>query len=166
MPSHTSSGCPDCGDWNFSRREFLKTTAVGAAAAVAATAGIIHVGAPRALAAAEAALPATAAGSSETLASMLYQSLSEAQRKLICFPFDHPLRLKVDNNWHIVNSPISDVLSNHQRAMVKDLFLSMHSEEYAGRVYHQVDDDNHEDGKGFDSCAVALFGQPGEKFEF
>ncbi len=165
MRSHTSV-CPDCGDKGFSRRDFLKTTAVGAAAAVAAGAGIITVGAPRAFGAAEAALPAATRGTSETLAATLYQSLSEAQRKLICFPFDHPLRLKVDNNWHIVNSPISDVLSNHQRAMVKDLFFSMHSEEYAGRVYHQVDDDNKEDGKGFDSCTVALFGQPGEKFEF
>ena len=56
----------------------------------------------------------------------------------------------------------------------------MHSEEYAQKVLDQVEhdnaDDNAKDGKGFESCAVALFGEPDkaeaakhakkEKFEF
>jgi hypothetical protein len=169
QPNSTSS-CPDCSDASpFSRRKFLKTTAVGAAAAVAASAGIISVGAtPRIVSAADASA-ASSAGASETLAATLFKSLSEGQRKLICFPFDHALRLKVDNNWKIVKNTIGEVLSRDQRQMVHDIFLSMHSDEYAGRVLHQVDDDNASDG-GFDACAVALFGEPAssgnEKFEF
>ena len=49
----------------------------------------------------------------------------------------------------------------------------MHSEEYAQRVYDQVDHDNQESGNGFTSCSVALFGEPDKtgdaekgKFEF
>lgn len=167
LPSHPSNSCPDCSSSpmnDLTRRGFLKTAAIGAASAAAASAGLITAGAFPNFAGAAPVAASTDAG--QTLAGALYESLSEGQRKLICFPFEHPLRLKVDNNWHIVNSPISDVLNRNQRQMVRDLFLDLHSDEYAGRVLHQVDDDNKEDGKGFDSCAIALFGQPGQKFEF
>lgn len=157
--------CPDCG--SASRREFLKTTAGGIAALTAASSGLLGLaGARRAI-----ADQASAAATSETLVQQLYGSMTESQKKLICFPFDHPLRSKVDNNWHIVKSPIGQLFNPEQRDLIKQIFLDMHSDEYAQKVLGQVQHDNEDEkGGGFDGCAVALFGEPGEagksKFEF
>ncbi|HEY2586913.1 MAG TPA: DUF3500 domain-containing protein [Tepidisphaeraceae bacterium] len=158
--------CPDCGC--STRREFLKTTAGSFAAITAASSGLLGAGGT--LGRAGAAQTASAA-TSETLVQQLYGSLSEGQRKLVCFPFDDPLRSKVDNNWHIIKQPIGQLFSKDQRALIREIFLDMHSEEYAQRVMGQVEHDNAEEKLGgFDGCAVALFGEPGEagksKFEF
>jgi hypothetical protein len=173
--------CPDCDAPRPvalpSRRDVLKRAAGGAVVASAASAGLFSlVVRPRSIQAAEAgaALPAAHTGAtSETLVGQLYGSLTDAQRKAICFPFDHELRSKVDNNWFIVKQDIGDLLNKDQLALVRDIFRSMHSEEYADRVLAQVEHDNQEAGKGFESCAIALFGEPDKtgdaakgKFEF
>src|SRR4051812_20161761 len=144
----------------MSRRTFLHTTVAGVAAGAIA---------PRILTAAEAAAPV---GSPETLVASLYKSLNEDQRAKLCFAFDHPLRSKVDNNWHIVKSTIGEVLTADQQAMVRDIFHGMHSEEYADRVFKQVEHDGGGPGT-FKDCSAALFGEPGgpsadggSKFEF
>ena len=50
--------------------------------------------------------------------------------------------------------------------MIKEIFLGLHSEEYAEKVWEQFDSDNRGDG-GFPSASIALFGEPGTgKFEF
>ena len=158
--------CPDCG--SASRREFLKTTVGGLTAFSAASSSLLGiVGSSRRVIAAEAAPVAT----SETLVQQLYKSLNDDQRKAICFPFDHPLRSKVDNNWHIVKQPIAALFDKDQKALIRDIFIDMHSEEYAQRVMQQVEHDNADEKEGgFEGCAVALFGEPGEvgksKFEF
>ncbi|HZL38408.1 MAG TPA: DUF3500 domain-containing protein [Tepidisphaeraceae bacterium] len=153
--------CSDCSQ--LTRRDFLKTTAAGAAAAAVAGAGLAGVGAvPRFSLGADA--PAAGA-SAESLVAQFYKTLSDEQKKIICFPFDHKLRSKVDNNWFIVDKPIKQLLKPEQREIVRDIFMGLHSDEYAGQVYHQVEDDNKEDG-GFGACAVAMFGEPGQKFEF
>ncbi|NNM27885.1 MAG: DUF3500 domain-containing protein [Akkermansiaceae bacterium] len=101
---------------------------------------------------------------SETLVKTLYESLSPEQRKQLCFPFDHPLRRKVDNNWHITKSTLED-LTGDQQAMVKEIFMGLHSREYAWQVFEQVEWDSGIDG--FESSSIALFGSPGTgKFEF
>lgn len=102
---------------------------------------------------------------SETLVTQLYQALSLEQRKAICFPFDHPLRNKVDNNWNITDKKIGSFFSSDQQAMIREIFMKLHSEEYAQTVMKQVE---HDSGKaGFGDSAIALFGQPGSgKFEF
>jgi hypothetical protein len=157
--------CPDCDRAGASRREFLKTTA-GTVAATAFTGGLLGT-IPRFLSAAD-----SAASPSETLVAQLYKSLDQKQKKIICFPFDHPLRSKVDNNWHIIKQPIKAVFNPDQRDLIKQIFLGMHSEEYAQRVMQQVDHDNQEaKAGGFEGCAVALFGEPAvpgadSKFEF
>ena len=143
-----------------SRRTFLHTTVAGVAAGAIA---------PRILTAAEAAAPA---GSPETLVATLYKSLNDDQRAKLCFAFDHPLRSKVDNNWHIVKHTIGEVLTADQQSMVRDIFRGMHSEEYADRVFNQVEHDAGGPGT-FNECSVAMFGEPGgqsadagSKFEF
>src|SRR5262249_54018114 len=81
------------------------------------------------------------------------------------FPFDHPLRSKVDNNWQITDKKLAEFFNHDQQAMVREIFNGLHSPEYAERVWQQVE---HDAGKeGFGGCSVALFGEPGtRKFEF
>jgi len=148
--------CPDCdGGGVVTRREFLKTAASTVAAAAA-----LPLVSP-----AQAGKATSAAARSETLVGTLHQSLSEAQRKVICFPFDHPLRSKVDNNWHITEKSIAQLFNADQQAMIREIFLSLHSPEYAETVYKQVE---HDSGKeGFGASSIALFGAPGTgRFEF
>lgn len=136
----------------MSRRTFLKTTATGLAAATVTP------------------LPLTARPSpksaSETLATTLYKGLTEEQRKAVCFPFNHPLRSKVDNNWHITDKKISEFFNKDQQEMIRQIFLGLHSPEYAQTVYDQVEHDGGNAG-GFGGTSIALFGEPGTgKFEF
>ncbi len=103
---------------------------------------------------------------SETLVQQLYGSLDETQRSAICLPWDDPLRLKVDNNWHIRPKRLRDVLKPDQQDIVRQIFDKLHSEEYKKEVWRQFDHDNKGDG-GFASASVAIFGTPGSgKFEF
>ena len=136
----------------FSRRDFIK-------AGVTSTAAL----ATGALAPGLSAAPKKVI--SETLVGTLFQSLSDEQRQAVCFPFDHPLRQKVDNNWHITDKRLHDFFSPGQQQMVKEIFNGLHSPEYAERVMKQVE---HDSGKaGFGSSSIALFGAPGSgKFEF
>jgi hypothetical protein len=143
-----------CGGPLLTRRDFLKTTVTGAA--LAATAPGAFANSPPAL---------RASSKPETLVATLYKSLKPEQRGAIVFPFDHPLRTKVDNNWHITDKKLSEFFTRDQQQMVKEIFMGIHSEEYAETVYKQVE---HDSGKeGFGGSSIALFGEPGTgKFEF
>ena len=153
----TTSSPASCSDFTgpITRRDFLKSSVASAAlTAAAGTLPLVDV-----LAAEKKKT------TPETLVQTLYQSLKDEQRKELCFPFDHPLRLKVDNNWHITEPQIKKFLTPDQQAMVREIFDDLHSEEYAAKVYQQV---THDSGKeGFGSSSIALFGTPGTgKFEF
>src|SRR5207249_9287632 len=52
-----------------------------------------------------------------------------------------------------------------QQAMIREIFIGLHSPDYAGKVVQQVE---HDGGKeGFGGCSIAMFGEPGTgKFEF
>jgi len=153
----TLSELGDCGCCpGFTRREFLKSAAVGAAAA-AVTGPSLWVpsaqGAP------------TTQSASETLVTTLFKSLNEEQRKEVTFDFDDPLRSKVDNNWYITKPKVGAFFNKDQQAMIEEIFLKLHSEPYAQAVLKQVEHDS--SAKGLSDCSVALFGQPGTgKFEF
>lgn len=101
----------------------------------------------------------------ETVVKSLFNSLTEVQRKEITFGFDDVLRTKISNNWHITKPRIGTFLDKDQNAMVKEIFMKAHSEEYAQVVYDQV---VHDSGrKGFEDSSIALFGEPDSgKFEF
>ena len=155
MDNHSSPYVCGCGT-ELNRRSFLKTSAAGLAAAAIPFPFLSPV---RTRAVSPASSP-------ETLVVSLYKSLTDAQRKAIAFPFDHPLRSKVDNNWNITEQTIGKFLSPDQQQMVREIFVGIHSPEYVERVVKQVEHDNREDG-GFGGCSVALFGEPGSgKFEF
>src|SRR5438309_5730522 len=95
--------CPDCSA--LTRRDFLKTTVGGVAAASAASAGLISVAGLSSSARAAIDYPKQ---QPETLVTSLYKTLTDAQKKDICFSFDHPLRSAVDNNWNITKPRIKD----------------------------------------------------------
>ncbi|MEM8953112.1 MAG: DUF3500 domain-containing protein [Verrucomicrobiota bacterium] len=114
---------------------------------------------------AEAAKGSKNGPESETIVKSLYDSLSHQQRNAICFPFDHALRSRVDNNWNITQSSVAS-FNRDQQAMIKEIFMSMHSPEYAKTVYNQVEHDSGRRGfKG--GSSIAIFGEPGTgKFQF
>jgi len=139
---------------SLSRRKFVTTAAGGAALA---SAGSILLDSKSAY----AKVDLSKGPQSETLVATLYKSLNEEQRSAICLPFDHPLRSKVDNNWHINKSRVSQ-FTKDQQAMVREIFLKLHSPQYAEKVFGQVEQDG-----GFGKGSVGLFGKPGSgKFEF
>jgi hypothetical protein len=139
----------------LSRRKFLKTSSIAAASAV------LPFGAVTESFAKKAKTP-----KAETLVKTLYTSLSEQQRANVCFDFNHELRHEIENNWFIVKKHrVGKSYTKDQQAMIREIFMNMHSEEYAKKVLKQVEHDN---GKaGFGDCSIALFGEPDTgKFEF
>ncbi|HTM49096.1 MAG TPA: DUF3500 domain-containing protein [Bryobacteraceae bacterium] len=130
------------------RRGFLKTAALGTAAA-----------------AISAASPRTFTGSSETLVTTLFNSLTPEQKPKIVFPFDHPLRSKVDNNWHIVPQKIGAFFTPDQQAMINEIFRGLHNPDFVNKVIAHMEEDTK--GVGLADYSVALFGEPGAgAFEF
>jgi len=156
-----SDSCPDCNDsqpLQLNRRSFLQTA--GLAAGAFGASGILPSWAEEA-----AAKPAPIRPTSETLVKTFFDTLSEEQRTKICFDFDHPLRQKISNNWLITETLVQD-FNKDQQELVKKIFMGLHSEEYAQKVYNQVSSDSGK--RGFNGgSSVALFGQPDTgKFEF
>jgi hypothetical protein len=148
--------CPDCDD--LDRRKFLKTVAAGSAGLVSA------VAVPRLQGRAAVLGPApNLSQRSETLVATLYKSLSPEQKQKVAFPFDHPLRSKVDNNWQITPVTVSQFFTPDQQAMILEIFRGHHNPEFVDRVMYHIN----EDAGGLGSYSAALFGEPGSgAFEF
>lgn len=128
----------------MNRRQFVQTTGLGALALATGAAG-------------------TPSASSETIVSQLYDSLSADQRSKVTFPFDHPLRSKIDNNWHITPHRIGDFYTADQQAMIRDIFRGLHNPDFYDKVEYHIQ----EDAGGLKNYSVALFGEPGTgRFEF
>ncbi|MDP7274156.1 MAG: DUF3500 domain-containing protein [Planctomycetaceae bacterium] len=157
QPQHADSSRPA----ELTRRKFLETTTAGIVTASALSPPL----SPATVKAAEAAKKPTP----ETLVGHFYKTLTEPQKKIMTFPFGHPLRQAVNNNWNITKATVGTDFSKDQQAMIRDIFKSLHSEKFSGKVLTQVESDNRQANRrrGFDGCSVALFGQPGSgKFEF
>ncbi|MDR3636120.1 MAG: DUF3500 domain-containing protein [Isosphaeraceae bacterium] len=131
----------------LSRREFVR--AIGAAAA-ATSVPLIRSRSAQAEAGPASTSPA------ETAVARFYKTLTDSQRKEFCFPFDHPLRSQVRNNWAIVKPTIAQ-MSKEQQALCEEIFKNLCSEEGHERFTRQMEDDY----GGFDSYHVAVFGEPG-----
>jgi hypothetical protein len=168
--------CPDCGDTvevvpatpgGVDRRSFLKT--VTAAAAAAATGGLSLWAVPKVEA---APTPKSAA---ETAVKALYDSLTEQQKKVVCFDWDHKhpvrglLRTHVSNNWHITEPKVDDdppFFTRKQRWLIHDIFKSLFSPEWYGKIVRQLKDDTNGRPWGAEQN-IAIFGKPGtNQFEF
>ena len=150
MPKEDSRSSCDCCD-GLSRRRFIKTTA---AAALLPFGSVVE-------AADKLTQPAKA---SETLVTALHKTLTDAQRGAVCFPFGHELQSKINNAWFITQTKVKD-FSKDQQELIREIYIGLHSPEYAQRVMEATEHDNGADG--FGACSIALFGEPGGgKFEF
>ena len=101
----------------FSRREFVRTLGAGVLAAsvplIGRTAQAVALDGP-------AKVGPSASDLAETAVARFHKTLSKEQRSLICFPFDHPLRSVVKNNWEIVKPAISDMTNEQQALCTRD----------------------------------------------
>ena len=135
---------PNDQSGRMNRRQFAQTTGLGALALVTGAAG-------------------ASSSSSETIVSQLYDSLSAEQRSKVTFPFEHPLRSKIDNNWHITPQRIGDFYTADQQAMIRDIFRGLHNPDFYDKVEYHIQ----EDAGGLKNYSIALFGEPGTgQFEF
>jgi len=146
-PRRNELVCSFCAP--VSRRDFMKTVSAGAIAAAVPLIGT-------AAAAGRTAAGPTRSTAAETAVARFYKTITPEQRKLICFPFDDPLRKKVANNWAIVKPAISD-LKPDQQALCQEIMKNLCSEEGYEKFMKQMEDDS----GGFESYHVAVFGEPG-----
>jgi len=101
--------------------------------------------------------------SSETVVSQLHSSLSADQKRKLVLPFDHPLRSKVDANWHITPHRVGEFFTADQQAMIRQIFRGLHNPDFFDKVEQHIE----EDGGSLGNYSVALFGEPGSgQFEF
>ena len=146
--------CPDC-DVEFNRRDFVK--AVGGAALAAGTLPLFAT--PRSAVAAPSKNSAA-----ETAVKRFYETLSEQQKKAICFPFDHEKRHNISANWKITEPTIGDdFYSDNQRKLIDEILRGVTTEDGYERFQKQME----ADWGGFEEYTVAVFGEPGTgKFEW
>src|SRR5262245_23588298 len=159
--------CPDCGDSvvvGNSRREFLATA--GAVAAAAVGGSFIEWATPKAA----AVTPTAVRGEAETAAKALFESLSESQRREVCFAWDYVdperglLRTHVSNNWQITKPHIdSDFFTKQQKMLAHDVYKSLFNPDWYPKLLKQLKDDTGGKPWGAEQ-SLALFGKPGEKF--
>lgn len=136
----------------INRRGFLRTSAATLALPALARAGV-------------------PADSPETIVKTLYDSLTDAQKKQVAFPWEHQdkarglLRCYLSNNWRITKPAIkSDFFTAAQQKMIREIFEGIVNPDWVERFDRQMKDDL----GGFGVAqSIALFGQPGQgKFEF
>lgn len=135
------------------RRTFIRTVA-GASALAAVSGGTLRAG----LFAAPG--PGSAA---ETAVGEFYKTLTAEQKQTICLPFEHELRQRVNANWHVTKPQLGeDFFTKAQRDLVRQIVRGVTSEDGYARFEKQMDYDS----GGLDYYSVAMFGEPGGKFEF
>jgi hypothetical protein len=158
-----NQACPDCtNDGGVDRREFLRVAGVAAAAAALPLAAVARV---------QAAPSVNSAA--ETAVKGLFETLTDDQKKVICFDWDYQdpkrglLRTHVSNNWQITGQHIrSEFYTKKQQMIIHDIFKGMINPEWYARFLKQLKDDT--GGKEWGSSqSIAIFGKPGsDKFEF
>jgi hypothetical protein len=145
-------------DSRVSRRQFVSS--VGAAAAAISSVPLSSL----AFAESKKNKPA-----SETHVSTLFASLSDEQKKVICFDWDYKdrrgiLRTHVSNNWHITKPTIaSKFFTKDQQDKIEAIFFGLYNPDWRDRIMQQLKDDAGGYGKAQN---IAIFGKPGTgKFE-
>lgn len=137
-----------CDAFELDRRRFLQ--AIGGATAAGLAGGLIT---PAAFAAPSTESPA------EQSVIAFYQSLTDAQKELICLPLDDARRTEINANWHITDRMLGeDFFTVEQRGVVREIIRNLMSEDGHERLVKQMD----EDAGGLDYFSVAVFGTPGE----
>ena len=135
---------------------------------LAGAAGCVGALAVRSAAAADAAATDV---TSESLAARLHASLTDAQRRQVCFAWDyvHPkfglLRTRVGNNWNATEPDVAgDFFTKEQRGLIREIFEGLIEPDWHARFDKQLEDDTGGFGHG---QSVALIGEPGSgTFQF
>jgi hypothetical protein len=139
-----------------SRREFLRSSV---AAGIALAAGGTGLSSP------------TPKDASELLVHKLYDSLTEDQKKVVAFAWNHRdgrrgvLRTHISNNWRITPPAIrSNFFTRDQQDLIRAIFEGLVQRDWIRKFDQQFRDDM----GGFGTTqSIALFGQPGRgNFEF
>ena len=144
---HLRDDCADCRD-GFSRRDFL-AGAAGAALA-AGTLGQSAFAAP------------TRDSDAENAVRMLYDTLSDDQKKVMALPLDHAKRLTINPNWSITAANIGS-FDKKQQEIIHKIIKGITSEDGYERFIKQMESD----WGSVEKYTVAMFGNPHEKeFEF
>jgi hypothetical protein len=150
--------CQDCGD-GLNRRGFLRTAGVAAVAAA---------GVPMLLSE-SAHASSTPSSPAETAVKGLYDTLTESQRKEICYAWDFTekarglLRTYVSNNWQITKHKIkSSFFTSKQQDIIHDVFKGLINPDWYGRFMKQLKDDSGGKPWGAEQ-SIAIFGKPGDK---
>jgi Protein of unknown function (DUF3500) len=148
-----SSHLPSATD----RRAFLKQA--GAVALAAAGSPLLG------------AVPTAPTKTPETLVKLLYDSLNDQQKSMVCFPWNHVdktrglLRTRLENNWRITDPLIKGTFyTADQQDLIRKIFEGMTSPGWHERFDKQLRDDIGGFGQ---NQSLAIFGRPGaDKFEF
>ena len=134
--------CPDC-DQDMTRRDFGRLAVAAGATPLLST-----------------SLVAATGSMHDTAVTKLYATLSDQQKKVICFPFEHGLRQRINANWKITEPRIEDdFYTEEQRRLIDEIYRSVTSEDGHELFQRQLQ----EDSGGFRRNHVALFGEPGSK---
>jgi hypothetical protein len=152
MSSRRQQHCPEC-DSSIDRRTFIR--AVGGAALVSAAMPMIG---------SDVLAAPTPQSTAETAVGRFYTSLSDEQKKVLVFPFDHELRKRISANWHITKPTVeSSFFTKEQQKLVDDIVRNVTSPEGYERFQKSTE---YDDG-GIGAYSVAVFGTPGSgKFQF
>lgn len=142
------NSCSDCE--SVDRRDFLKAVG-GTALAGAAVSAFWNL--PGAYAAPS---PTSAA---ETAVGRFYASLSDDQKKTICFDFKNDLRKRINANWHITKPTVGgDFYTPDQRKLVDEIVRNVTTPDGYGRFQKQMEFDS----GGINEYSIAVFGEPGK----
>jgi hypothetical protein len=153
------------GTSGFDRRGFLKSIASVSASAA--------IGGASLWSASRVAAAPTPKSAAETAVKSLFDTLTDGQKKAICFDWDykHPerglLRTHVSNFWHVTKPMLtSGFYTKEQQAILFDIFKGVFNPDWHEKFVKQLKDDH--DGKPWGAgLSCAIFGKPGsDKFEF
>lgn len=106
--------------------------------------------------------PGDRAAASAAPLRAFYASLGDAQKRQMCFEWDHrgftklPLRLHVTNNWNVSQASISS-FSREQQQLIENVIASVLSPGWPEKLKRQARDDT---GQSWGNQKVAIFGQP------
>ena len=160
MPHASNRTGPEHGN-ALDRRGFISSLA---AAAVAG---------PSLLLPSPASAAPTPKSAAETAVKAFHDTLSDSQKKTICFAWDHTdparglLRTHISNFWHITEPKLtSDFYTKDQRAILFDIFKGVFNPDWHEKMLKQLKDDH--DGKPWGAgLTCAIFGKPGtDQFQF
>ncbi len=156
MSENPKTDCADCNEGldSLSRRDFVRRVTG------AAVAGSLL---PFASPARSAFANPSKTSAAETNVKRFYDTLTDDQKKVICFPFDHDLRNKINANWAITKPTIDEFFNKDQQALLHEITKGVLSPDGYERIKEQMNDD----AGGFDQYHVAVFGTPGSgQFEW